>query len=278
MEEIPRFERYVLVSNLGRLKSLARYIERPTGSGGYWKKEKILSQTVRRIKNNYIGDFSFHLFCKVGFDGKRYHLNIRRLVYETFVDNELNKKDKNLWVISVKRGNGLDCRATNLKLIHVSERMLNALKAGRTILPVYKTTEERKREGIEKMRRTNWIAIKQYNVKGKLIRTYSSIKQAAEKTGINEINIIRSAKRQSYHAKGYVWRYSNEEYNGEYADMPRFQKVISYSLNGVKKAVYANVAEASRKTGIHKNSIALAVKGKLKTSGGYVWRYGNEPF
>lgn len=48
--------------------------------------------------------------------------------------------------------------------------------------------------------------------------------------------------------------------------MPRFQRVIRYSLSGVKKAAYANVADASRKTGIHKNSIALAVKGKLKTS------------
>lgn len=103
-------------------------------------------------------------------------------MYETFVDNELNKKDKNLWVISVKRGYGLDCRATNLKLIHVSERMLNALKAERTILPAYKTTEERKKEGIEKMRRKNWIVIKQYNVKEKLIRTYSSPNRLLKKT------------------------------------------------------------------------------------------------
>jgi hypothetical protein len=199
-------------------------------------------------------------------------------VYEVFVDPELSEKDKNLWVVSVKRGNGLNCRASNLKLIHVRDRMLNSLKAGRNILPAYKTTKEKKKEGIEKMRKTNWLAINQFDIKGKLICCYLSIKEAAEKTGIAEGNIIASAKRKRYHGNGYVWRYENDNYNGEYAALPRFQKIIQYRISGVKKAAYTSIADASRKTGIHKNAIFLAVKGKLKTSGGYVWRYENIPF
>lgn len=277
-KEIPGFEGYIQVSGFGRLKSLARYIERSNGSAGYWKKDRILSQTAKQIKNNYIGDSTFHLFCKIGFNGKRYQLNIRRVVYETFIDPKLSKKDKNLWVVSVKRGNGLNCKATNLKLIHVKDRILGALKTGRTVLPAYKTTIKRKKEGIEKMRRKNWIAVKQYDIKGKFIRRYLSIKQAAKKTGICETNIIASAKKKRYLGKGYVWRYDSEDYNGEYAGMPLFQKIIKYSLTGVRKAAYPSIAEAARKTGIHKNAINLAVKGKIKTSGGFVWRYENIPF
>ncbi|HEX5154765.1 MAG TPA: NUMOD1 domain-containing DNA-binding protein [Parafilimonas sp.] len=277
-KEVPGFEGYILISNLGRLKSLARYVERSNGSKGYWTKDRILSQTVTQVKNSYVGDSTFHLFCKVGFNGKRYHLNIRRLVYEAFIDSELSKKDKKLWVISVKRGNGLNSKASNLKLIHVRDRMLNSLKAGRTVLPAYKTTKEKKKAGIEKMRKTNWLAVKQYDIKGKLICRYLSIKEAAEKTGIGEGNIIASAKRKRYHGSGYVWRYDSDDYNGEYAALPRFQKIIQYGINGVKKAAYPSIAEASRKTGIHKNAIFLAVKGKLRTSGGYIWRYENVPF
>src|SRR6478672_8897866 len=72
---------------LDGLKSLGRYIERRNGSKGYWTKDKILSLTVQKIKNHYTGDYTFHLFCKVGYNGKRINLNIRRLVYSLFVDS-----------------------------------------------------------------------------------------------------------------------------------------------------------------------------------------------
>ena len=110
-----------MLSNFGRIKSLARYVERPNGSKGYWTKDKILSLTVQKIKNHYTGDHTFHLFCKVGFNGKRINLNIRRLVYKLFVDSTLDEKDKKYWVISVKDGNGLKCDLTNLELINVAE-------------------------------------------------------------------------------------------------------------------------------------------------------------
>ena len=86
---------------------MARYVERKNGSKGYWIKDKILSLTVQKIKNNYTGDYTFHLFCKVGYNGKRVNLNIRRLVYKIFVDDKLDEQDKTYWVVSVKDGNGI---------------------------------------------------------------------------------------------------------------------------------------------------------------------------
>jgi len=120
-QEIPGFEGFLLLSNFGRLKSLARYVERRNGSKGYWTKDKILSPTVRKTKNNYTGDCTFHLFCNVGYNCKKVHLNIRRLVYKMFVDESLDGKDKRYWVVSMKDGNGLNCQPSNLELIHVKK-------------------------------------------------------------------------------------------------------------------------------------------------------------
>jgi hypothetical protein len=159
-QEIAGFEGYLLLSSFGRIKSLARYIERRNALRGYWTKDKILSLTVQKIKNNYTGDYTFHLFCKVGYNGKRISLNIRRLVYSMFVDPTLDEKDKKYWVVSVKDGNGLQCGATNLELISVAERMNRSLREKRNVVPAYKTSEKNRRKGIKKMARTNWVKIK----------------------------------------------------------------------------------------------------------------------
>jgi len=103
-QEVPGFEGCLLISNLGRIKSLVRYVERINGAKGYWIKDKILSLTVQKLKNNYTGDYTFHLFCKVGYNGTRVNLNIRRLVYKMFVDDKLDEQDKTYWVVSVKYG------------------------------------------------------------------------------------------------------------------------------------------------------------------------------
>jgi len=192
---------------------LARYVERPTGSKGYWTKDKILSLTVQKIKNHYTGDHTFHLFCKVGFNGKRINLNIRRLVYKLFVDSTLDEKDKKYWVISVKDGNGLKCDLTNLELINVAERINRSLREERTVLPAYKTSEKNRKKGIKKMAQSRQVKIKQYTIDGKYKTTYTGIKKAAKITGVNSSNIVACAKGKRNQGGGYIWKYETDDYN-----------------------------------------------------------------
>lgn len=49
--------------------------------------------------------------------------------------------------------------------------------------------------------------------------------------------------------------------------------VRQYSKTGEFIAEYASLTEAERKTGIAYNSISKCCKGKLKSAGGYVWKY-----
>lgn len=51
----------------------------------------------------------------------------------------------------------------------------------------------------------------------------------------------------------------------------RFKSVSQRSLDGQLLKEYKSIAEASRKTGINKSSIAKAVRGERKTAGGFCW-------
>ena len=128
------------------------------------------------------------------------------------VDNTLDQKDKKFWVVTVKDGNGLNCKSTNLELIHVGERMNKSIREERNVLPAYKTSEMNKRKGIKKMARSRQVKVEQYTIDGKYKATYPSIKKATKATGVNGSNIIACAKGKRKRGGAYVWRYERDEY------------------------------------------------------------------
>lgn len=276
-KEVPGLEGYILVSNIGRIKSLLRYVERRNGKG-VWLKERMVAQTPKKAFNSYIKDYTFHLTSKIGFEGKVICINVRRLVYEMFVDENLHKKDKRYWVVLVKRGNGLNNKASNLKLAQVGERMRISLQKNRNIHLFYKASPEKFQAGIEKMRQKSFVQIDQYDLAGKFLANYKSIQEAAEKTSVGATNIISCAKKEQITAGGYVWRYAGDSYDGSYARLPRFQIVIMYSLKGKQLSLFANATKAAVASGINRHNIILALKGETKTAGGFIWRFADNPY
>lgn len=53
------------------------------------------------------------------------------------------------------------------------------------------------------------------------------------------------------------------------------KQVIQFTKNGEFIAEYASTHEAARQTGVHNGHISKVCKGKLKTAGGYKWRYAD---
>lgn len=62
------------------------------------------------------------------------------------------------------------------------------------------------------------------------------------------------------------------QYNAEYS---KAKPVNQYSLDGIYVATYKSTKEAERQTGINQGNIVQCCKGKLKTSGGFIWKYVN---
>lgn len=116
----------------------------------------------------------------------------------------------------------------------------------------------------------------QYSIDGKKLAVYNSISAAAKTCDINVSNISFALDRANLSAGGYVWRTKGNIYRGALARTPRpneGKSVTQYDMNGNKIRTYASTRQAQQETGIASGSISAVARGKLKSSGGYIWLY-----
>ncbi len=62
-------------------------------------------------------------------------------------------------------------------------------------------------EAIEKPSRGRKRKVQQFGLDGELIREWNSIKEAANKIGVDSSNITRAAQGATSHCGNYVWKY-----------------------------------------------------------------------
>lgn len=65
----------------------------------------------------------------------------------------------------------------------------------------------------------------------------------------------------------------SEETRKRMAESKGINGILQYSIDGNFIAEYPSTHEASRQTGCHQSDICKCCKGKLKTCGGYIWKY-----
>ncbi|QPH38968.1 NUMOD1 domain-containing DNA-binding protein [Pedobacter endophyticus] len=127
--------------------------------------------------------------------------------------------------------------------------------------------------------------IGQYDLHGKLIATFGTIREIEAKLGLNYNQLSGSLNGRHITCGGYLWRYGTkqtinvkklEKLNG-YRHSPIYaenNKISRYDLNGLWKGTYAGVTEASRKTNIDSKTIHVVLRGDGLTAGGYLWAKG----
>ena len=173
-KEIPFTEGYYLISNFGRVKALARFIEQHSNGKGRWMKEKILNQQLTKSKNNYKNDYRFGLMVNYKFNRQKFRPMVRRLVYEAFVLPFTKEKMEGRYVYP-KNGDGLDYYAGNLGLATKSELRKMRLTDDRYIPPAFKVDQEVNRRHLLKMNRKKRLRVKQYYLNGKFLNEFASI-------------------------------------------------------------------------------------------------------
>ena len=165
------------VSSLGRVKSCERTIIRSNG------REINFPDKIMKTSINHKG----YLIIDLRKNGKRSGGFVHRLVGKAFIDNPLNKEQ-----INHKNGNKTDNRVQNLEWVTNQENMAHAYKfLGRTNKDA---SESRKR------------VVEQLSDDLSVISVFSSIQEAFDKTGINNISAVCRGIRPN--AGGYKWRYS----------------------------------------------------------------------
>lgn len=173
-KDVPRFEGSYQVSNEGRIKSLARYVN-VCGGGKRLIPERIIKPTV--CKNGYL-ELQASRKCQ-----KKVFL-LHRLVATLFIENpdnlpEVNHKDEDI----------SNCTVENLEWC-TSKYNAN-----------YGTRNERCAASLSK-------PIKQYTKEGELVKEWNSIKDASRECNFNDAAIIRCCKGKQKTSYGFMWEYA----------------------------------------------------------------------
>ena len=175
MEEIWKdvigYEGLYQVSNLGRIKSLAKR----------GKPERIMKQTL-----NHKGYPNLSL-CKNGKSSRR---TTHREVAKAFIPNPDNLPQVN-HIDGNKQNNNLE----NLEWCDNSYNQIHANKMGLN------------KHRIERVKEVCCKPIAMYDYKGNFIKAFSSLNEASIETGISNKSISYCALRKNKMSGGYKWQY-----------------------------------------------------------------------
>lgn len=201
------------------------------------KKGKVMKQKI--CKNDYRA-------VSLRVENKYKYVLVHRAVAFAFLDkidgkNHINHKD----------GNKSNNRVDNLEWCSCSENNIHARSHGLTTNDSQKTP------------------ILQITLNGTVINEYNSISEAKKTTGIKHITSVLTGERNT--AGGYVWKYKDEKHMKQREGIKK--AVAQYSLDGILVEIYKSVSDASRRTGIYRKGINDCCTGRIKTTGGYSFKY-----
>lgn len=180
-KDIKGFEGLYQISNLGRVKSLPKYIY----SRGYpqLRKEKLL-------KPCYVGKYRNYLAVRLN-DNIQY--KIHRLVAEAFIPNP-----NNLPQVDHIDDNKENNRVENLQWITNEDNRKKAWLTGAI------TLEKNYKRGKDSCHAR---IVNQYDLNGNFIKKWYCIKDIQDKLGFDNRNISACCRKKRPTAYGYKWEY-----------------------------------------------------------------------
>lgn len=132
----------------------------------------------------------------------------------------------------------------------------------------------------------NTSVVLQFDWEGRYIQEYPSLKAASESTGISIIALSQCLNGKYLSSGGFQWRFPNDPLfkNGivnigpvpEYAKTDR-KALLKFDLEGKFLKEYSSVFEACIEHGLQHSNIAKCIQGKIKSCGGFQWKYKNDP-
>lgn len=167
------------VSNLGRVKSLARTCK-GRGNGRKPIRERILCLEVS--SGGYV-------LVRLSMDGRTKHCLVHRLVAEAFIPNP-----NNLPQVNHKNENKADNRVENLEWCTEKYNM----NYGECISKIKKNQPHKR-------------GVCQYDKDGVLLAEFQSIHDAGVLSGIRWQDISACCRGRQNTARGYIWKYKNQE-------------------------------------------------------------------
>lgn len=132
-----------------------------------------------------------------------------------------------------------------------------------------------------KNRKIKGRKVYQTNMDGTLIKEFSSIKEAANETGVSRSTIsaacIGNMKLSTRTGGGFGWFYK-EYYTGQKIDTNKIRKkkVLQYTLGGEFVEEFEGLKDAAKSVGCSSQNIGDVCRGKTETAFGFMWRNKDE--
>lgn len=185
---------------------------------------------------------------------------VHRLVAEAFVENPNNYP-----IVNHKDENPLNCNYTNLEWCDYKYNT----NYGTAIARRVEHTDYHVGANNAKSRR-----VYQFDLEGNFVAEYESCGRAEHETGMSRKSIAKACTGALKQYNGYIWSYTKEftpkggKQLYSYAD----KTVLQCDMNGDVIREYAN-ANDTKEYGFLPQSVRQCCNGKLKTTGGYIWKY-----
>ena len=115
--------------------------------------------------------------------------------------------------------------------------------------------------------------VSQYSLSGNYIKTYITIRDASDKTGIGYAAIYRCCIGLSNCSGMYQWEFGDNKDNIGRCIITHVlgHRVKQYTKNGDFVAEFKSYIDAERNTGVANASISACCNGKRKSAGGFKW-------
>lgn len=186
-KDIEGYEGLYQVSNIGRVKSLEKYVKTGGGYGLHFLSERILKQG--KGSRGY-------LQVRLGNGKKQKMFAVHRLVAQAFIPNpdslpQVNHKDEN------KENNCVD----NLEWC---SSKYNCNYGSRNC----KIGSTQKESGIQRNNKYTSKEVYQYTLDGIFVNTYPSMHEAARQTGLDNSAISKVCRGKIKYTGGFIWSYT----------------------------------------------------------------------
>jgi hypothetical protein len=201
---VPDYEDFYEVSNFGRIRSVAKYIEFLIPGRqvvAYWMCAKILAQGLAKKKNSFSNEEVYQLTVTFCVNQKMKTTQVCRVVWNAF-ESKLDYKKDGFCVLH-KDGDGRNNHFNNLAIGSQSKMATRAYKRGRLI----KLSEYVDESALKKRSMPRSKPITQYNHEGLRIKVFGSVTEAELETGIFRSNISLAAQGKKFQMGGFIWRY-----------------------------------------------------------------------
>ena len=110
-------------------------------------------------------------------------------------------------------------------------------------------------------------------LESELMKWYDSVENGYNSSEYGSGNYERTEEQKRKISEANTGKHFSEEHKKKISESMGVNGIIQYSKDGELIAEYPSTKEAERHTGCNQGNICKCCKGKLKSAGGFIWKY-----